>query len=200
MKDRGLVEVDNPSQAFLSQRWGEAVGSAVVPVLEGSRPLMVEIQALTTPTSFGLPRRTANGVDFNRLLLIIAVLTKRVGLRLGNQDVMVNVTGGIKIGEPAADLGIALSVASSFRDAGVDPGLAAVGEVGLSGELRSVSQPDRRVEEAARLGFKRCLVPKVGAKVSPAGKDIELIPVSTLREAISIGLVRSKQRNRANGD
>jgi len=192
MKDRGLVEVDNPSQAFLSQRWSEAVGSAVVPVLEGSRPLMVEIQALTTPTSFGLPRRTANGVDFNRLLLIIAVLTKRVGLRLGNQDVMVNVTGGIKIGEPAADLGIALSVASSFRDAGVDPGLAAVGEVGLSGELRSVSQPDRRVEEAARLGFKRCLVPKVGAKVSPAGKDIELIPVGTLREAISMGLVRGK--------
>ncbi len=194
MKDRGLVEVDNPSKAFLSQRWGEAVGSAVVPTLEGSRPLLIEIQALTTLTSFGLPRRTANGVDFNRLLLIIAVLTKRVGLRLGNQDVIVNIAGGIRVGEPAADLGIALSIASSFRDLGVDPGLVAVGEVGLSGELRSVSQLDRRVTEAARLGFKRCLVPRVGASISPAPKDIELIPVNTLREAISVGLVRGKKR------
>ena len=194
MREKGLVEVDNPSQAFLSQRWGEAVGSAVVPTLEGSRPLLVEIQALTTLTSFGLPRRTANGVDFNRLLLIIAVLTKRVGLRLGNQDVMVNVAGGLRVGEPAADLGIALSIASCFRDAGVDPGLVAVGEVGLSGELRAVSQLDRRVKEAARLGFKRCLVPRVGARISPAPKDIELIPVNTLREAISVGLVRGKAR------
>jgi len=197
MKGQGLVEVDNPSRAFLSQRWGEAMGSAVVPTLEGSRPLLVEIQALTTPTSFGLPRRTANGVDFNRLLLIAAVLTKRVGLRLGNQDIIVNVTGGLKIGEPSTDLGIALSIASSFRDAGVDPGLVAVGEVGLSGELRAVSQLDRRVTEAARLGFKRCLVPRVGAKVGPAPKDIELIPVNTLREAVSVGLVRGKQKNRA---
>jgi len=196
MRDKGLVEVDNPSQAFLSQRWGEAVGSAVVPTLEGSRPLLVEIQALTTLTSFGLPRRTANGVDFNRLLLVIAVLTKRVGLKLGNQDVMVNVAGGIRVGEPAADLGMALSIASSFRDAGVDPGLVAVGEVGLSGELRSVSQLDRRVIEAARLGFKRCLVPRVGAKVGPTPKDIELIPVNTLREAVSVGLVRGKPRSK----
>jgi len=195
MKGQGLIEVDNPSRAFLSQRWGEAIGSAVVPTLEGSRPLVVEIQALTTPTSFGLPRRTANGVDFNRLLLITAVLTKRVGLRLGNQDIIVNVTGGLKIGEPAADLGIALSIASSFRDVGVDPSLVAVGEVGLSGELRAASQLERRVTEAARLGFKRCLVPKVGARVSPAPKDIELIPVSTLREAIGVGLVKGKSRD-----
>ncbi|MFC2004332.1 DNA repair protein RadA [Chloroflexota bacterium] len=192
MKGQGLVEVENPSQAFLSQRWGEAIGSTVVPVLEGSRPLLVEIQALTNPTSFGLPRRTANGIDFNRLLLITAVLTKRTGLKLGNQDIMVNVTGGLKIGEPAADLGIALAITSSFRDVGVDPELVAVGEVGLSGELRAVSQLDRRVDEAARLGFKRCLVPKVGAGVSPPPKNIELIPVSTLREAIKVGLVKSK--------
>jgi len=190
MKGQGLVEVDNPSQAFLSQRGGEAIGSAVVPTLEGNRPLLVEIQALTNPTSFGLPRRTANGVDFNRLLLITAVLSRRVGLKLGNQDIMVNVTGGLKIGEPAADLGIALSIASSFRDAGVDPQLVAVGEVGLSGELRAVSQLDRRVVEAARLGFKRCLVPKTSARVSPAPRDIELIPVTTLREAIRVGLVK----------
>jgi len=196
MKGEGLVEVDNPSQVFLSQRWGEAIGSAVVSTIEGSRPLLVEIQALTNPTSFGLPRRTANGVDFSRLLMVTAVLTRRVGLKLGNQDIIANVTGGLRIGEPAADLGIAMAIASSFRDVGVDPQLVAVGEVGLSGELRAVSQLDRRVSEAARLGFKRCLVPKVGASIS-APKNIELIPVSTLREAIGIGLVRSKQRNRA---
>ena len=191
MKEQGLVEVDNPSKVFLSQRWGEAVGSVVVPTLEGSRPLLVEIQALTNPTSFGLPRRTANGIDFNRLLLITAVLAKRVGLKLGNQDIIVNVTGGLKIGEPAADLGIALAIASSFRNIGVDPQLVAVGEVGLSGELRAVSQLERRVAEAARLGFKRCLVPKVGGKISPP-KDIELIAVSSLREAIGAGLVKGK--------
>jgi DNA repair protein RadA/Sms len=197
MKEQGLVGVDNPSLAFLSQRWGEAIGSAVVPVLEGSRPLLVEIQSLTNPTSFGLPRRTANGVDFNRLLLITAVLSRRLGLKLGNQDIMVNVTGGLKIGEPAADLGIALAITSSFRDAGVDPQLVAVGEVGLSGELRAVPQLERRVTEATRLGFKRCLVPRTGAKISPAPKDIELIPASSLREAIGIGLVRGKARDRA---
>ncbi|GAG21395.1 unnamed protein product, partial [marine sediment metagenome] len=109
-----------------------------------------------------------------------------------------NVTGGLKIGEPAADLGIALAIASSFRDMGVDPGLVAVGEVGLSGELRAISQLDRRVSEAARLGFKRCLVPKVGARVSPAPKALELIPVTTLREAIRLGLVRGKPRGGAN--
>ncbi len=196
MKEHGLAEVENPSRAFLSQRGDEAMGSAVVPTLEGSRPLLVEIQALTTPTSFGLPRRTANGVDFNRLLLVAAVLTKRVGLRLGNQDIMVNVTGGLRVGEPAADLGIALAIASSFRDMGVDPGLVAAGEVGLSGELRAVSQPDRRVAEAARLGFKRCLLPAAGAKVSPIPKGIELITVSTLREAVRVGLVRGKGKRK----
>ena len=200
MKEQGLVEVDNPSQAFISQRWGEAIGSTVVPTLEGSRPLLVEIQALTNPTSFGLPRRTANGVDFGRLLLVTAVLARRVGLKLGNQDIIANATGGLRIREPAADLGIALSIASSFRDVGVDPQLAAVGEVGLSGELRAVSQLDRRVNEVARLGFKRCLVPKVGARVSPVPKGIELIPVSTLREAIRIGLVGGKARDRTDGD
>ena len=197
MKAQGLVEVDNPSLAFLSQRGDETIGSVVVPTLEGSRPLLVEIQALTNPTSFGLPRRTANGVDFGRLLLVTAVLSRRVGLKLGSQDIISNVTGGIRIGEPAADLGIALAIASSFRDVGVDPELVAVGEVGLSGELRAVSQLDRRVDEAARLGFKRCLVPKIGARISPAPKDIKLIPVGTLREAIGVGLVRGKRRSKA---
>jgi len=191
MKAQGLVEVENPSKAFLAQRWAEAVGSAVVPALEGTRPMMVEIQALTNPTSFGLPRRTANGIDFGRLLMIVAVLARRVGLKLGNQDIIVNVTGGLRIGEPAADLATALAIASSFRDIPVDPQLVAVGEVGLSGELRAVPQLERRVSEAARLGFTRCLVPKAGSKII-APKDIQLIPVSALREAIGVGLVRGK--------
>jgi DNA repair protein RadA/Sms len=196
MKREGLLEVTDPSQALLSRRLGQAVGSVVVPTLEGSRPLLVEIQALTNPTSFGLPRRTASGVDFGRLLLITAVLSRRVGLKLGSQDIIANVTGGLKIKEPAADLGIALAITSSHRDVAVDPELAAVGEVGLSGELRGVSQLERRVSEAARLGFKRCLVPKAGAKVG--GRGIELIPASTLREAIGLGLVKGKPRS-ANG-
>ncbi len=188
MKGHGLVEVDNPSRAFLSQRYGEAVGSAVVPVLEGSRPLLVEIQALTNPTSFGQPRRTANGIDFNRLLLVTAVLTRRIGFRLGNQDVMVNVTGGIRIGEPAADLGIALAIASSARDIPVDPEMAVVGEIGLSGEIRTVAQLERRVNEAARLGFKKCLVSKSGSAGIPAINGIKIITAGTLREAVREGL------------
>ncbi|MBI2830702.1 MAG: DNA repair protein RadA [Chloroflexi bacterium] len=197
MKSQGLVEVDNPSKVFLSQRWEEAIGSAVVPALEGSRPVLVEIQALTNPTSFGLPRRTANGVDFGRLLMIIAVLSKRVGLRLGGQDIIVNVTGGLKINEPGADLGIALAIASSFRDVPVDSKLVAVGEVGLSGELRAVSQLERRVAESARLGFKRCLVPKIGSSKIAVPEGMELIPASTLRQAIGVGLVGEKSKSEA---
>ncbi len=193
MKREGLIAVADPSRAFLSQRGNEAIGSAVVPTLEGSRPLLVEIQALTTQTSFGLPRRTSNGVDFNRLLLVTAVLTKRLGLRLGNQDIMVNATGGIRLNEPAADLGIALAIASSCRDSAVQPHLAAAGEVGLSGELRAISQPERRIAEAAHLGFTRCLIPAVSAK-SAHHKDIEIVPVSTLREAIAKGLMTGKTK------
>jgi DNA repair protein RadA/Sms len=193
MKEEGMVEVANPSLAFLSQRGVELVGSAVVPVIEGSRPLLVEIQALTTINSFGQPRRTANGVDFNRLLLVTAVLSRRVGLKLGNQDVMVNVTGGLKVGEPAADLGMALAIASSYRDAEVMPQTAAVGEVGLSGELRPAPQMDRRLAEAARLGFKRCIVPKTGAKLNPP-KDIEIVIASTLKEAVFKGLKEDREK------
>ena len=189
MKEQGMIEVENPSRAFLSQRGVESIGSAVVPTIEGSRPLLVEIQALTTLTAFGMPRRTTNGVDFNRLLLVTAVLTRRAGLKLGNQDIMVNVTGGLRVGEPAADLGMALAIASSFKDADVAPQTAAVGEVGLSGELRSVNQLERRLNEAARLGFKKCIIPKVGAG-SVSAKDIQIIPAGSLREAINAGLVR----------
>ena len=192
MKEKGLVEVANPSQMFLSQRGGETIGSIIIPVLEGTRPLLVEVQALTNPTNFGQPRRTANGIDFNRLLLIAAVLSKRVGLKLGNQDILVNVTGGLRIEEPAADLGIALAIASSFRDLPIDPGTVAIGEVGLSGELRAVTQMERRVNEATRLGFKRCLMPRSSTRSMPTPKGIELITASTLREAVRMGLVNEK--------
>jgi len=188
MKEQGMAEVANPSQAFLSQRGAGTVGSAVVSTIEGSRPLLVEIQALTTVTSFGQPRRTANGVDFNRLLLVAAVLTKRAGLKLGNQDIMVNVIGGLRVSEPAADLGMALAIASSCRDQEVIPQVVAVGEIGLSGEIRKVSQLERRLGEAARLGFTKCIVPKTGDKINNV-KDIEIIPVGSVREAIAAGLV-----------
>ena len=157
MKELGLAEVDNPSEVFLSHRSKGAVGSVVTSTLEGTRPLLVEMQALTSVTSFGLPRRTANGVDLNRLLLIIAVLSRRAGLRLSNQDIIVNAVGGLKTGEPAADLAVALAIASSFRDKEVDRGTVVIGELGLSGEVRGVPQMERRMADAARQGFNRCL-------------------------------------------
>ena len=188
MREQGLVEVENPSQVFLSQRSKGAIGSVVAPTLEGTRPLLVEMQALTTTTSFGLPRRTANGIDFNRLLLIIAVLTKRAGLRLSNQDIIVNVVGGLKISEPAADLAVALSIASSFSDKEVDPNLVAVGEVGLSGEVRGVPQLERRLAEAARQGFARCIGPKVSLSSLTPPQGMETLAVNSLREALRVAL------------
>ena len=190
----GLTEVSNPSEAFLASHRDGAVGSAVVPTFEGSRPLLVEIQALTSVASFAPPRRIANGVDFNRLLLIAAVLTRRAGVNLSNQDVITNVIGGMKVGEPAADLGIALAVASSQRDARVAQGLVALGEIGLSGELRAVPQLERRLSEAARLGFKRCLIPETSHKISFDVKGIELLKAATVAEALRLGLVRPPKK------
>lgn len=192
MAEKGLIQVENPSQVFLVEH-EENIGSAVVPVMEGNRPLLVEIQSLSTPSYFGMPRRVANGVDFNRLLLIIAVLSKRAGLKLGNQDILVNAAGGLKIEEPAADLSIALSITSSFYDSGIKPGLVAVGEIGLGGEMRTVSQLARRINEVARLGFKYCLLPRSGLKGLPPVKGIELIPVSTIKEAVFKGLLPGKR-------
>ena len=186
MKSNGLIEVDNPSQTFLAERAQETVGSAVVPTLEGTRPLLVEVQALTSVSTYGPPRRIANGIDFNRLLLITAVLTKRAGLALGNQDILVNVAGGLKINEPAADLGVALAIASSLRNAAVDPGLVSVGELGLSGELRAVPHIEKRLSEAAKLGFKRCLLPRTRQKIAASG--IELIPAVSVKEALRTAL------------
>ncbi|MEJ2605910.1 MAG: DNA repair protein RadA [Anaerolineales bacterium] len=184
MQSTGMVEVENPSEVFLAERMVNAPGSAIVVTMEGTRPLIVEIQGLTSATSFGHPRRTANGVDYNRLLLTIAVLSRRVGLRLADQDVFVNVVGGLRVQEPAADLAVAAAVASSIRDKALPANLALIGEIGLSGELRTVSQLESRLKEAAKLGFKRILVPKrarVGEK-TPAG--IEIVPVRSVGEAL----------------
>jgi len=182
-----------PSQAFIAERASGAVGSVVVPTLEGSRPLLVEVQALTSPTAMPTPRRTVNGLDFNRLLLVAAVLTRRVGLSLAGQDVIASVVGGLRVHEPAADLGLALAIVSSHHDKPVPPDLAALGEVGLSGELRSVSQLERRLLEAERLGFQRCLLPESAlARAKPKTK-LELLPAATLREAIKLGLPASRQ-------
>jgi DNA repair protein RadA/Sms len=188
MSEQGMVEVSNPSEVFLAERMPEAAGSAIAVTMEGTRPLLVEIQALASTTSFGLPRRTANGVDMNRLLLLVAVLTKRVGLRLFDQDVFVNVVGGLRISEPAADLAIALAVASSFQNASLPGDLAAVGEVGLSGELRAVSHLPRRLNEASKLGFRRCLVPASHRRPSDLPPGLEAIAVRSLPDALTAAL------------
>ncbi|MDY7039914.1 MAG: DNA repair protein RadA [Chloroflexota bacterium] len=190
MGNEGLTEVSNPSEAFLAERLPQAAGSAIAVTMEGTRPLLVEIQALASTTSFGLPRRTANGIDFNRLLLLVAVLSRRVGLRLSDQDVFVNVIGGLRVGEPAADLSVAVAIASSFRNVPVAADVALVGEVGLSGELRSVSQLDRRLNEAAKLGFRRCLVPKSWRRGVTADADIEVLTARSLAEALDLALLR----------
>ncbi len=198
MGNNGLREVENPSQTLLSTYREGIIGSVVVPTLEGSRPLLVEIQALTTPNNFGPPRRIANGVDFNRLLLMTAVLTKRAGLKLFNQDIIVSVTGGLRINEPAVDLGIASAIASSYQASKPIPSLVVLGEVGLNGELRVVPQMERRVAEAVRLGFKSCLMPKPPPAIASAAKqslnaaNIQLIEAGSVVEALHLGLSRSK--------
>jgi DNA repair protein RadA/Sms len=189
MRGDGMVEVQNPSEAFLAERMVNAPGSSIVVTMEGTRPLLAEVQALATTTSFANPRRTANGVDFNRLLLLTAVLTRRAGIRLSEQDVFVNVIGGLRIDEPAADLAIALAIASSTKDRPLPADLAVVGEIGLSGELRAVSQLPARLNEAAKLGFRRALIPKtVRRSGEPLPEGIEPVAVRSLGEAMDAAL------------
>jgi len=197
MTGKGLAQVENPSEVFLSRRSQRVPGSVVAPVLEGSRPLLVEVQALTTATSFGLPRRTANGIDMNRLQLVVAVLTKVAGLRLGNQDILVNVVGGLRVSEPAVDLAVALAIASSFSDREMDPGLIAVGEIGLSGEIRPVGQLERRLAEASRQGFARCIGPddSLEGRSLPAG--VRVLGARSLRHALQIALPRKPRADAA---
>ena len=189
MSDSGMQEIRNPSEAFLQERVDSAAGSTVAVTLEGTRPLLVEVQALTSTTANPMPRRTANGVEINRLQMLAAVLQKRVGLPLGGQDVYVNVVGGLKVDEPAVDLAVAAAIASSFRDVPIDPGTVMVGEIGLSGELRSVGDLERRLGEAARLGFTRAIVPATvrrGRLPQPDG--LTVTRVRTAHEAIDRAL------------
>jgi DNA repair protein RadA/Sms len=175
MAGAGLVEVPNPSAAFLSERPEAAPGSAVVCAIEGTRPLLVEVQALVSPTHFGMPRRTAAGVDYNRLLVLLAVLERRAGLQLASQDVYASVAGGVGVDEPAADLGIAVAVASSLRNRPVDARAVVIGEVGLAGEVRGVPQLGKRLSEAARLGFSRAIVPRSVHEGAPQGIEITVV-------------------------
>jgi len=185
MGDGGLREVANPSQVFLAERRSGASGSAVVASMEGTRPLLVEVQALVAPTSYGVPQRSSTGFDTRRLQMLLAVLEKRVGLRLGQYDVFVNVAGGIRVDEPAVDVGMALAIVSSLRDVPVDPRAVAVGEVGLGGELRSVSQVDRRITEAGKLGFTRCLLPRGNSRNLARRNGVEIIETETVDQAIN---------------
>ncbi|MBI3941924.1 MAG: DNA repair protein RadA [Chloroflexi bacterium] len=189
----GMVEIANPSEAFLAERMTHSPGSAIAVTIEGTRPILVEIQALTSPTNATFPRRTANGIDPNRLLLLVAVLTKRVGLRLTPQDVFVNVVGGLRIAEPAADLAVAVAIASSYRNLPVAPDLAIMGEIGLSGELRTVSHAEKRLREAAKLGFKRCLVPKSLMRARLEIEGLELLPARSLFDALDTALIPRTQ-------
>jgi DNA repair protein RadA/Sms len=188
MTQLGMREVTNPSQVFLAERSAGTPGSTVAVTMEGTRPILVEVQALTSHTQAAQPRRTANGFDPNRLVMLLAVLSKRVGIPLYNQDVYVNIVGGLRITEPAADLAVAVAIASSFRNQRVDPDLVLVGEVGLSGELRSVSQLERRLGEASKLGFKRSLYPHTPSAPIPSSQ-LRLDGVRSLDDAIRAALV-----------
>ncbi len=182
----GLQEVLNPSQIFLSERPENSSGSVVVPILEGTRPFLVEVQGLVSRSAFGMVRQKAQGFDANRLALLVAVLEKRLGLNLGDKDIFLNIAGGVKVMDPAADLGVCLSVASALLDKAIAPDVVILGEVGLSAEVRSVAQITSRINEAQKLGFKRCIMPKnnLKGKSDLKSKDITLIPVTTVREAL----------------
>lgn len=188
MSEGGLAEVLNPSEAFLAERMVNAPGSAIAVTMEGTRPILVEIQGLTSPTPFGNARRTPNGVDFNRLLLIVAVLTRRVGLKLAEQDVFVNVVGGIQIEEPAADLAIAAAIASSWKDIPIRADAALIGEIGLAAELRVPGQMMARLKEAAKLGFKVAIVPKAVRKAEAYPNGIEIIEVRSVDQALNAAM------------
>ncbi|MYL35919.1 DNA repair protein RadA [Pontibacillus yanchengensis] len=188
MKEEGLREVENPSEIFLEERSQGAAGSTVVASMEGTRPVLVEIQSLISPTAYGNPRRMATGLDHNRVPLLMAVLEKRVGLLLQNQDAYVKVAGGVKLDEPAIDLAVAVSIASSFQDKASKPDDVLIGEVGLTGEVRRVARIEQRVQEAAKLGFKRAIVPKKNIGDWTFPEDLEIIGVNSVQEALKATL------------
>lgn len=188
MAGSGMVEVTNPSEAFLAERMKNAPGSSIAVTMEGTRPLLVEVQALTSSTQNPMPRRTANGFDYNRLFILLAVLGKRVGIRLHDQDVFINIVGGMSIDEPAADLSVTAAIASASRGIPVPADMAIIGEIGLSGEVRSVGQLGARLNEAAKLGFRRCIIPKTARPVESPAETLQLLPARSLGEALDMVL------------
>ena len=186
MQEKGMVEIDNPSSVLISERSEKKAGSVIVSSIEGTKPLLIEIQSLTTPSIFGMARRTANGIDYNRLTLLIAVLEKYTGLPLGSQDVYLNIVGGIKINEPALDLGIILSAASSYKNMPLPLELVAIGEVGLTGEVRNVNMIEKRLREAEKLGFKTCIIPESNKKTLKDNYKLDIIGVKNILETMKI--------------
>ena len=194
MRQNGLVEVENPSEYMLSGKPENASGSVVACSIEGTRPLLIEIQALVCDTNFGMPRRTATGTDYNRVNLLMAVLEKRIGLHLANCDAYVNIAGGIRMNEPAIDLGIVMAIVSSYKNRPVDERMIVFGEVGLSGEVRAVNMPEQRVAEAKKLGFETCVVPEVSLDMVKGIKGIKIIGVKTINDAMN--LIKAEVYNR----
>ena len=189
MQEKGMVEITNPSSILISERDDNPSGSVVVATVEGTRPLLVELQALVTQSVFGLPRRTANGIDYNRLTLLVAVMEKKAGFMLGNQDVYLNVVGGLKVNEPALDLGIILATASSFKNVSIPKEVIALGEVGLTGEVRTINMMEKRLKETERLGFKKCIIPENNKKLLKESYKLDIIGVKNINEAMkTIGL------------
>ncbi len=188
MTDKGLADVPNPSAIFLSERSKNIPGAVVVCMLEGTRPILLEIQALASPTSYGLPQRTTTGVDTKRLAMLLAVLEKRVGIRVGTADVFVNAVGGVKIDETAADLGIILAVASSLKNRALDPQMVLIGEVGLGGEVRAVSRIETRINEAQKLGFSKCIIPQMCLKSLNKTSTVQLFGVEKVSQAMQFAL------------
>lgn len=188
MSEKGLQELENPSKALISEKPENASGSVIVSTVEGTRPMLLELQALVSPTSFGIPRRTATGIDFNRVNLLLAVLEKRAGMQIQNQDVYLNIVGGIKINEPSMDLGVILAVASGFRNIPISGEVAVTGEVGLTGEIRGVSYIEKRISECRKLGFKKIIIPKSNYEAVKDVKGIEIWPVENVRQAINMVL------------
>ena len=184
MKNEGMVEITNPSSILISERNDNPAGSVIVASMEGTRPLLVELQALTTPSVFGIPKRTANGIDYNRLAVLIAVIEKRAGIALGGQDVYLNVVSGIKIAEPAIDLGVVLACTSSYKNISIPQDVVVIGEVGLTGEVRAVNMIEKRIKEAEKLGFKRIIIPESNKKLLKDSFKLDIIGVKNINEAI----------------
>lgn len=186
MKNEGMVEITNPSSILISERNDNPAGSVIVASMEGTRPLLVELQALTTPSVFGIPKRTANGIDYNRLAVLIAVVEKKAGVNLGGQDVYLNVVSGIKLAEPAVDLGVILACTSSYKNISIPQDVVAIGEVGLTGEVRAVNMIEKRIKEAEKLGFKKCIIPESNKKLLKETYKLDIIGVRNINEAIKV--------------